>query len=177
MIVKNTLVKFYNTNLKKINKLVVPAEYFYLQTPIFFIKSNISINNIFINLNFNTLYKYSLLTKYSLNYHYLSISDIFSYFNNNVCYIIYNWISLISELKIQFSILVNWKIFKIHSIQNIISSSCWCERELSEFTGLYLLNAKDSRKLLLDYSNVKSYDFSISENKNNYNSFFYDFYT
>jgi len=43
----------------------------------------------------------------------------------------------------------------LYFISNIFKSTIWLERELSEFTGLFFIRAVDSRKLLLDYLDVK----------------------
>jgi len=43
----------------------------------------------------------------------------------------------------------------LYSISNIFKLTIWLERELSEFTGLFFIKTVDSRKLLLDYLDVK----------------------
>lgn len=48
--------------------------------------------------------------------------------------------------------------FELNSISHIFESASWLERELSEFTGVLFYNSRDSRRLLLDYTEAKNFN-------------------
>lgn len=63
----------------------------------------------------------------------------------------------------------------IDSIDSIYRNASWLEREVSEMFGINVLNKKDNRSLLLDYSRVE-YPMLKDFPTEGYREIFYDFF-
>lgn len=61
----------------------------------------------------------------------------------------------------------------ISSVSTLCPNAIWLERELMEFSNLSINNLKDTRRLLTDYSFVKS-EFFSDENTSPFNNLYFD---
>lgn len=134
--------KIYYNFYKKINNLIINIiifskfikiiNFFFKYNSFFFKTMLIDINTFDYNKNF-------YINKKNLNFNCI----LFLYYNYN-----YNFkFNLIT-----FTNLNN----NIFSIENIFINSNWIERELSELYGIFFLQKKDIRNLLLDYNFINN---------------------
>lgn len=126
-------------------------------------------NNLNFTFNYRSYYYFMLLLKLQFNNIFFPVdmtcflktnnktvlTGISSYFTNNY-------------FKLMFQL--NEQIINFTSISNIYSSFTWVERELSESNNITFLNLKDSRRLLSDYTLLKT-------NPNDYNTTSYNILT
>ncbi len=87
-----------------------------------------------------------------------------------------NFASLFTNLRLNVTYSIK-EIDNIKTISSIFLNSNWLEREIIDFSGIFIIKLKDTRRLMLDYTqnrvyphNIKSYDFT-------YNHFLNDLYT
>lgn len=126
-------------------------------------------NNLNFTFNYNSYYYFILLLKLQFNNLFFPV-DMTYYLKTNsravlvgiTSYFTNNYLKLMFQLDEQF--------INLTSISNIYSSFTWVERELSESNDITFLNLKDSRRLLSDYTLLKT-------NLNDYNTTSYNILT
>lgn len=134
---------------------------------------NLSPKNYFwINTKVNHILALTLNYKFSVNNTGYSLTDITAWNTNTSLQVMYTLTSYFSDLKINLTVTLKTKL-QILSIQFFFFSSIWAERELSELFGINLIFAKDTRRLLLDYSTQKK---SFNLQNQTYNNFYFDYY-
>lgn len=141
---------------------------------IFFKISN-SFLNTFSCIHNTDWYRSAILRKFQLPNNLLYIVDG-SQFTNNIddVIVMYNYNSMLSDENFVFYTEISNDFFALKSLNSLFKSTVWLERELSDFTNLSFLQTKDSRRLLIDYTEVRS-DFSThTENFKAYTNIYYD---
>lgn len=76
--------------------------------------------------------------------------------NNSKFVIQFNLSSMLSDDRTSVYTNVSADNFSLFSISTIFTSCVWLERELSDFTNINFLGLVDTRRLLLDYFEVKA---------------------
>lgn len=88
----------------------------------------------------------------------------------------YNCSSMSTDERVSTFTFVPYQQFFVSSVSSLFSSTTWLERELSDFSGLNFLGLSDTRRLLLDYFDVRcSWQTHIGNDKN-YNNNLYDIF-
>lgn len=101
-------------------------------------------NEIF--FNFISLIDISIIDTIKYN----SIIPEKEFYNFNNRFILYNiYYCYFIKLRLTFIQSIN---HKAQSVESIFRNAWWLEREASEMYGIFFLNKKDNRSLLLDYS-------------------------
>lgn len=85
------------------------------------------------------------------NNEFINEKKFFLFFNSNKKFLSCNFYFFYIKQRITFFFNVS-NVNNILSIENYFSNSNWLEREISEMYGIFFINKKDSRNLLLDYS-------------------------
>lgn len=159
-----------------------------LNSNIFFSKKNYyNSYNIFLSNNFFLPFFQILKNEIFLNdscliensaldlKYYNNMDEIFfSFFKKYKNIVFYNFNLFNSKNKLYIYFFFNFKK-KLISLDKIFPNSSWIERETSEMYGVYFINKKDHRKLMLDYSsneNPLNKDYPLEGNKQVFFSFF-----
>lgn len=86
----------------------------------------------------------------------------------------YNCNDLITSSRINVATTVSLSNFSLSSVSCIYSSTIWLERELSDFSNILFFGLSDTRRLLLDYFEVKGFWQTHISNDKNFNNLVYD---
>jgi NADH:ubiquinone oxidoreductase subunit C len=86
----------------------------------------------------------------------------------------YNLNSMLSDSRVSVVTSIDSNTPSILSISTILYSATWLERELQEFSGITFLYLIDTRRLLLDYLEPKSFWQTHLGNDKNFNNNLYD---
>lgn len=118
---------------------------FYNKNYFYFYKSKKNTNNMYMYTNLVNNIPFTKI----LNQRNLLLFDKFAYFNNEK-----NLLSIFNDINSNRNLIIinNKKINKSHS--NIYYNSIWLEREVNEFFKINFLYLKDTRPLLLNYSDL-----------------------
>lgn len=115
-------------------------------------------NTLSIQINYNDYYKF--LSTLKINTHTLySPVDLTSYGTNNI--IITNTITCYSSsIYMILHTNINTKI-KYKSLSPFYQSFTWMERELKEFSSIQIINLRDTRRLLTDYTSNLTNNYNL----------------
>lgn len=102
------------------------------------------------------------------------IVDGVQFSSENELVVQYNCNSMLSDLRVNYYTELSRSSLSLVSVSTIYSSACWLERELSDFTNIFFLNASDTRRLLLDYFQVKQEVSTHINNEKSFSNMFYE---
>lgn len=123
---------------------------FYFSNIIFYTNSRGNHTNLTISISNKSYYYFILFLRLSWSKLYFPIdmtliqNFLYGIFS---CYFDKNFLILNSNFSSQ-----NF----LYSISTLYSSCIWMERELKEFSNMYIYNLKDTRRLLTDYTNFSA---------------------
>lgn len=132
----------FNQNKTNTNNhflILLPLNWFFLLTTI--LKYEVSLNNTFL-LDCSCID----LTSYT------KAINLFKQKDNNIL-MFYSFFNLDSFLRLTFLLINNTPAYQ--SIDSVFENAGWPEREASEMFGCVFYNKTDTRKLLLDYSQIQ----------------------
>lgn len=130
-----------------------------------------------INLTSANFFNVSAHLTYSLTLLRGTFLDCCGFFTKNFLHLIYIFGFFFVDKKITLQLKILQSNLLLVSIQTLQFASIWAERELVEFTNIYLVGAYDTRKLLLDYSSPKGLQtLQTYTNFTNYHNNYYDYF-
>ena len=145
IVFENSTSRFWTTNAATPNYFVmsIPNSWFFGLNCFF--KKEVTFNQSF-------LVEHSIIDASS----YSTASSFFQSFFENKQFIYY-YIYYFYHLKLKLNVVITPDFFdKVFSAETLYTNANWLERESAEMYGVYFLNKKDHRKLLLDYSKIDS---------------------
>ncbi len=86
----------------------------------------------------------------------------------------YNLVHMLNDNRLSVYTTIHVGDYSLPSLSTVYKSCIWLERELSDFTNLNFLGLKDTRRLLLDYFEIKSNWQTHVNNDKNFNEVLYD---
>lgn len=86
----------------------------------------------------------------------------------------YNLVHMLNDNRLSVYTTIHVGDYSLPSLSTVYKSCIWLERELSDFTNLNFLGLKDTRRLLLDYFEIKSNWQTHVNNDKNFNEALYD---
>lgn len=144
----------------------------------FFVNSDTCLNiNYFVCKTKSLLYLSTILhLKHTFYPSFIFCLDYFLYKFYEQYNATLNFASLLTNLRLNICFELS-KTLSIPSLSTIFLNTNWLERELIDFSGIYVIKLKDSRRLMLDYLQFRNYPTTLKVYDFTYNHYINDLYT
>nr|YP_010147319.1 NADH dehydrogenase subunit 9 [Thuricola similis]QQP22130.1 NADH dehydrogenase subunit 9 [Thuricola similis] len=183
----NRLIKYKvlvdNKTIVKISRIPPILEIltlFYTFHPKFFLflrsKNTLNINYFDVNINLTFYINIILHLKYTFLPLFNFCVDYFLYQIEKIFFLINNFSSLLSTLRLNIYAELDKKL-TLYTTSTLFLNASWLEREILDFSEIKIIKLKDTRRLLLDYLQIRQYPGKVKIYDFTYNHFLNDLYT
>lgn len=148
-----------------------PQSFFFLKS-----KNTLNINYFDINMDLIFYINIVLYLKYTFLPLFNFCVDYFLYQIEKIFFLINNFASLLTPLRLNLYAELDKKLI-LHTTSTIFLNASWLEREILDFSEIKIIKLKDTRRLLLDYLQVRQYPGKVKVYDFTYNHFLNDLYT
>lgn len=168
---------FYNSFSNKFYNFIDLVNFLSYDSILIFFKHNLYLLNIIFYVKSLNWFRHFLLSRLCLPNNLTFIVDGAQFVNNpNNTVILFNSNSLLIDNSFSVYTDINYFNYSLNSLNILFKSSIWLERELSDFTDMTFIQTKDTRRLLIDYTEIRA-DFDTHGNSlKTYSNMLYDLY-
>lgn len=147
------------------------SQFFFLKS-----KNTLNINYFDLHTNLTTYVHVILQVKYTFLPLFNLCLDYFLYQIEKFFFLINNFSSLLTPLKLNIYAELD-KNLTLYTTSTLFLNASWLEREILDFSEIKIIKLKDTRRLLLDYLQIRQYPGKVKIYDFTYNHFLNDLYT